>query len=385
MSKKIKVGLVTSCIDNRQARGTALVARRFLEQLQKYQDEFEFTLIHQVKTNDVIYKQWPEIIMPQINWPVGKTMLNEAWGWLKLRRQGIKFDIFHYLQPRVWPSYLLAPANKIIVNLYEGGVMLDLYKKTAADLLFRFTNRYLHQRMHAIIALSSFGREEISKFCFIPLQRIHVIPCGIDATYRPLLLTDLVITNLLTRYGIKKPYLLSVNRLDPHKNIIRLLRAYKMACQHGIKEYLVIVGGMHIPYYSAKVKAEITSLNLTDQVIMTPYITEEDLPKVYSAATALIFPSLHEGFGLPVIEAMACGLPVVTSNATSLPEVSGGAAFLFNPYNINDITLAIVEIINNVSLREKLRGAGFLNAKKYTWESGARSTVEIYKSLIKSI
>lgn len=381
MSAKIKVGLVTSCIDNRQARGTALVARRFLEQLPKFKNEFDFTLIHQVKTDDVIYKQWPEIIMPAINWPVGKTMLNESGGWLKLRRQGIRFDIIHYLQPRVWPSYLLAPAKKIVITVHEAGVMLNLYRPSWGDRLFRLTNKWLHQRMDALIVVSEFGRREVCKYFNLPLNRIHVVPNGLEENFKFYQMTSELKDELIKKYGVKYPFILSVGRFDPHKNIIRLLQAYAAARQQGITEYLILVGGRHLPEYSDQVEQEIKKLNLSEQVIVTPYIQEQDLPKVYSAATALIYPSVHEGFGLPVLEAMVCDCPVAAANNTALPEIAGSAALLFDPFKVDDITKAIIKIINDQKLRQQLVEYGHEQIKKYSWATGAETIIKLYKQL----
>lgn len=381
-NRKIRVGLVTTSIDNRPARGTARVARRLLEHLSTYQNEFNFTLIHTQQTSDPIYQRWPELFIPQIPFPIARTMLSEALFWLKQRWQGKSFDIIHYLHPRLWPSYLLTPAKKIVVTAYDAGIMLNLHQLTLGEHIFRFTNCYLNWRMHAVVAVSNYARDEIIEYYKINPNRVYVAPAGADEYFKPLIVNRQLIKELEETYNIRHPFILSVGRLDPHKNILRLLDAYILLQQRGVTEHhLVLVGGKHLPEYSKLVDAKIKSNNLTDVVHCPAFVKEPDLPKIYSAATALIYPSLHEGFGLPIIEAMACGTPVIASNTTSLPEVAGDAALLVNPESVDEIASSILRLLRNKRLREELIHKGLERAKFFTWEEHAEAIVNIYRKL----
>lgn len=382
-TKKIQVALVTSVIDNRKGRGTALVAQRFLEQIKNYKNIYDFTLIHFEKSDDPLYKEFDEIIIPQLQIPFAKQMLSELWFFVRHKLSGGKqFDIYHYLNPRVWPSFVFAPSKNIVVTAHEAGVMKDLHTTSMADRFFRFANRHLNFRMSAIIAVSQYGKNDIHTYYKAPMQNIFVVPNGVDAHYTPIPHTDALYEYLKEKYQIPTTYILSVSRLDPHKNILRLLEAYALFVKEGGAQSLVLVGGRHLPEYSEKVGQKIKDLGIQDLVHIAPYIQEEDMPKLYSAARAFIFPSYHEGFGLPIIEAMACGTPVATGNLTASPEVAGGAAILFDPHQTNEMTLALHEITENEKTRAELREKGFENAKKYTWEKSAQVIFSLYTEVL---
>jgi glycosyltransferase involved in cell wall biosynthesis len=154
-----------------------------------------------------------------------------------------------------------------------------------------------------------------------------------------------------------------------------------------ISNDLVLIG----PINENKIRAYINSSDLPRHVkkeaqrriILRGYITYDDLPPIYSAATALIFPSLYEGFGLPPLEAMACDCPVVLSNNSSLPEVAGDAArYIDNPLSCDDIARNVLEIVHNESLRERLRSRGHAQARKFSWETTVQKTINAYESLL---
>src|SRR4051812_11396009 len=126
---KLKIGLITSVIDNRKGKGTALMAEKFLEHLDRFSDQYEFTLIHSTKTDNPLYKKYREIIIPQSPLPFGKQILSELFFYIKYWFTGERFDLIHYMHQRMWPTYLLAPARKIVITAFDAGGMLNsLYK-----------------------------------------------------------------------------------------------------------------------------------------------------------------------------------------------------------------------------------------------------------------
>jgi len=141
---QIKLALVTSVIDNRSGRGTALVARELLSRILLRTDLFDITLIHHEPSEDPIYTTHRTLLIPHLPKLLDRQMLREAYFWIKLWTHGIRFDIAHYLNPRLWPSYLLTPAKRIVFTAHEAGVMLNLHDTHLSDYLFRFTNRFLH-------------------------------------------------------------------------------------------------------------------------------------------------------------------------------------------------------------------------------------------------
>lgn len=381
--KKPRIALVTSVIDNRTARGTALVARRLLEGLIPYADEFDITLIHHEHTNDPVYQHYQEQTIPHLR-TLDKQVLREALFWTKHIMTEESFDLVHYLHPRVWPSYLLSHAKKVMIGAYEGAHMLPANHPNGENATFRFTSRFLNWRMHLLTACSEFGRREIVSSYRIPPGRVCNIYLGVDSHYRPLPLSEASTTYLRERYNISTPYLLAVSRFDPHKNIDRLLAAYVEAVATGVPMKLVLVGGRHTPKYSDAIEAAVAQINNahTGAVTVIPYVEDEDMPLLYNHAKALVYPSLHEGFGLPPLEAMACGTPVLSSNTSSLPEVVGGAALLFDPTSTVAIKNAIITF-NAMSPHDivQMRTAGLAQSKKFSWDTMTRDTVQLYRDL----
>ncbi len=382
---KPKIALITSSMDNRPTKGTARVTRQYVEHLLKYQEEFNFTLIHEVRTADPLYNRAPELILPNIPFPFARKFFNELIFWFRLRLSGNYFDVVHYLNSRVWPSYLFAPGRRIIVNAYEAGVMLNYNHADLGTWVFQFTNRYLHHRMDAIIALSVYGKREIVEYFHVLPEKVHVIYCGIDNTFTQFLpsASDRQNKELAVRFGLPEHYLLSVGRLTPHKNVVRLIRAYALArIQYGVHLPLVLVGGKYLREYSQEVEQTIKELGLGNYIVHAPFIPDDDLPKVYSCADALIYPSLHEGFGLPLVEAMACRTPIATSNTTSLPEIAGDAAIFFDPLDVEDMARAIAAVAQHDNIRKMLIKRGETRIRLFTWEKAIEEVRVLYYKLI---
>lgn len=382
MTPKPTLAIITNVIDNRQAKGTALVAKKLLDQLDKIKRDFDITLIHSSKTTDEIYTKYHEIIIPQRKFIFASTMINESLFWLKLRRQRKSFNIIHYMQPRVWPSYLLAPAKKIIITMHEAGIMLNLHPIGLGEHIFRVTNKYLNFRMDHIIAVSEYGKKEIAQYCHIKSEKIHVVYNGIDEKFIAKTVNEELVTKIQEKYNIPKDYLLSVGRLDPHKNILKLIEAYKIFRENGGVEKLVLVGGKHMKDYSDQVDMLIKNLNLQNEVVITSFILDEDMPYMYSLAKALVYPSLHEGFGLPLIEAFACNTPVTCSNVTSLPEVAGRGALLFDPNDVQEIAESMLKITTDQNSRRELIMEGQKRLKNFTWDKSAENLFSLYKKII---
>jgi glycosyltransferase involved in cell wall biosynthesis len=172
-----------------------------------------------------------------------------------------------------------------------------------------------------------------------------------------------------------------VGTIEPRKNLSALLDAYALLRQHAVTDdtKLVMVGKkgwLYEPFFQ-----HLHELGLEDQVIFPGYVADEELPALYGAAEVFVFPSLFEGFGLPVLEAMACGAPVVCSNATSLPEVAGDAALMVSPQDTAGLATAIQRVLADAELRAKLASLGMAQARRFTWEETARQTLAVYQQV----
>ncbi|MBE9187916.1 glycosyltransferase family 4 protein [Microcoleus sp. LEGE 07076] len=220
----------------------------------------------------------------------------------------------------------------------------------------------LRQAEH-IICDSDSTANDITNFCQIPSSLISRIFPGYDASFFKFL--DLPTSN----------YFLYMGRHNPHKNVQRVVAAFAALPKNS--EYELWITGSEDQRYTPLLKAQVQELGLVDRVKFLDYLPAADLPKVINRAIALVFPSLWEGFGLPVLEAMACGTPVITSNLSSMPEVAGDGARLVNPYSIQEIASAMQELATDAKARSHLRQLGLARAKQFSWEKTGRETAAI--------
>jgi glycosyltransferase involved in cell wall biosynthesis len=207
---------------------------------------------------------------------------------------------------------------------------------------------------------------------------VMVIPEAANARYRQL--DPDAVAPALGRYGVEPPYILYVGSLEKRKNLPRLLQAYARLRQDLPGWKLVIVGARK--WKSAPIFDTLSRLGLEPYVHFTGFVEEDDLPALYNGADLFCFPSLYEGFGLPVLEAMACGTPVVTSSTSSLPEVAGEAALLVDPYDVEAIAAAMRRVLSDPELAQDLRARGLARAAQFTWERTARETIAVYERVL---
>ena len=228
-----------------------------------------------------------------------------------------------------------------------------------------YVPQVLNQAQH-IICNSQSTADDILKFCQIPAHKISPILLGYDSQHFQVL-PD------LNKRSPNPPYFLYIGRHDPYKNISRVISAFANLKS---TEYQLWLSGPSDKRYTPALKQQAQELGVADRIKFLDY---EDLPRIIGEAIALVFPSLWEGFGLPVLEAMACGTPVITSNLSSLPEVAGDAAILIDPYRVAEITDAMQAIANDSGLRSHLSQLGLARAKQFSWEKTGRETVEVLK------
>jgi glycosyltransferase involved in cell wall biosynthesis len=231
----------------------------------------------------------------------------------------------------------------------------------------------------AVIAVSECTKRDAIRFYRIPEEKITVIYEGVNPRFRPA--SPEAIAAVRARYGLPERFILYVGTIEPRKNLTTLLEAF----HHLLATYdlrLVIVGKKGWLY--ERFFRRLRELGLENRVLFTGYVPDEDLPAIYSAADLFVFPSLYEGFGLPVLEAMACGTPVICSNTSSLPEVAGDAALLVDPTDARALTGAMEQVLTNERLWATLRAKGMERARGFTWEKAAYRTWEVYQQVISS-
>jgi glycosyltransferase involved in cell wall biosynthesis len=236
--------------------------------------------------------------------------------------------------------------------------------------------RRIVPRATAVIAVSESSRRDgIEQLGLLP-EQVHVVYHGCDPIFAPV--TDpQQREEVADRLGLTEPFFLSVGTLEPRKNLIRLLHAFRrLKERHGGEHQLVVVGGRGWLYTA--IFDEVKRLGLEGQVTFAGYVARQDLPALYSMAELLAYPSLYEGFGLPSLEAMACGCPVVTSNTSSLPEVVGDAAICVDPTDVDMIAHAMAAVVRDPVRRAEMVQRGLERARWFSWERTALETLKVY-------
>jgi glycosyltransferase involved in cell wall biosynthesis len=231
-----------------------------------------------------------------------------------------------------------------------------------------------------LICPSQTVREDIVRILHTPPEKVRPIAEAAAPAFRPI--DDPAVLDRL-RYGHMLPdrFILSVGSLEPGKNRATLLKAFAELRRRGVEQNLVVAGQRAWKYGADFRLAE--DLGLKGHVVFTGYVMPEEMPALYNAADLFVFPSLYEGFGLPVLEAMACGVPVVASNVSSIPEVAGDAALLVDPRDDAALCDAMERILKDSGLQATLRQRGVERAATFSWEKAARETIAVYEEAFK--
>ncbi len=229
----------------------------------------------------------------------------------------------------------------------------------------------------AIITVSEFVREEVTEILGVPADKVTAIHNGVDTVFQP---KDASQTDAsLSRFGLRhEGYVLAVGTLEPRKNLARLCRAYRALPEAVRQEYPLVLAGMK-GWGDADFARDLAALEKEGSLVTPGYLPSDDLRNLYAGAALFVYPSVYEGFGLPVAEAMASGTPVITSNVSSLPEVAGDAACLVDPLDIDDIASALDRLLTDDAMRQRLAKAGLERARQFTWDATARDTLAVYE------
>ncbi len=243
----------------------------------------------------------------------------------------------------------------------------------------KLTVRATARKAARIATVSEYSRQDLIRSYHLPPEKVVVTYNGIEPHFTPQPASPSEAEEIGRRFGIARDFLLAVGSLQPRKNLVRLIRAYSKLrgeCE-SFDHQLVIVGRKL--WLAGEIFAEVKRQPWADDVILTGYVADEDLPALYRAASAFVYPSIFEGFGLPPLEAMACGTPVVTGDNSSLPEVTGDAALLVDARDEQALANSLLEVVSNQPLRARMREKGIAQARKFTWREAAEKTLRLYR------
>jgi glycosyltransferase involved in cell wall biosynthesis len=312
--------------------------------------------------------------LPTLDCAVSPFALSQQWRVRSMLR-GSRAALYHN------PYYLMPyrPGVPVVFTCHDLiPLIFPQYYRARQRLIYRFTHQLALNTAQLTIAVSHSTKNDLQRFFRVKPDRIVVVHEAVDAHFQPPSRAE--IDRVKQHYTLPDRYMLYFGSNKPHKNLIRLVEAY---AQSGIDQrgsgIGLVIGGLWDQRYP-EAKQAVEKLGLADRIRFIGPVADADLPALYGSAAVFVFPSQYEGFGLPVLEAMACGTPVVCSNRSSLPEVAGEAAVLCDPENPAALAQAIAHMIfDPVQLVER-RARSLERAAQFSWEQTARLTLDVYRA-----
>lgn len=281
----------------------------------------------------------------------------------------------------LFPKYVIpffVNCKKIVV-VHDLGFYLPSKIYPLHDIVYiRLLLKSSIKRADHIIAVSHNTKRDIVRIIGVDENNVTVTYEAPDKMYKKIN-DEKTLNRVKKKYDLNHPFIFNPSLCDLRKNVVRLLKAFKRIGKK-IPHHLLITGGT--PGRIREVNRIIDKLNIGERVRIQSRILSEDMPAIYNLADLCVYPSLYEGFGLPILEAMSCGCPVITSKTSSMPEVAGDAAVLVNPYKEKEISDAMYNVLTNDELKRSLIKKGSRRAKNFSWEKTAENTLEIFKTVI---
>ena len=304
--------------------------------------------------------------------------LNSPWPRVEWFTGG-PLDLFHAT------DFVLAPSNarRKLVTVHDLAFLF--YPEASMPSLHRYLQvvvpRSIRRADH-LLADSQNTANDLQEQWQIAAERITVVQGAVDhERFHPIADQDRLAA-VRRRYGLgDRPYILGLSTLQPRKNFTRLIEAFHLARQEARLPHRLIIGGGK-GWLFEEIFASVHALGLTDDVLFPGYIDDVDLPALYNAADFFAFPSLYEGFGLPVIEALACGVPVLTADNSCLPEAGGPGAIYVQAQSVESIAEGIVKLATDPALRQRLRTDGLVHAAQFTWQRSAEQLLAAYANVL---
>lgn len=370
----MKIGIDATFIGSEKPTGLAIYTRNIVNELMKLHDDLVLWTADESGFN--LSREQIRPVLEEFSF-LGQNRFVVRPAWMELRFPALikreKIDILFSTVPggmRTCPVPHIVTVHDLTPISFPGD------SPKSVQLNYRYRLGKILERAAAIIADSIWTRDDICKFYKIPQEKIRVIQLGYDRDlFMPRHEPD-----VLKKYGLLGlPYILAVGSANPRKNLLRLVRSFGLL--KNSSHYLVLAG-LHESNAKKQMMDEATAVAVNDRIIFLDYVRDEDLPVLYSGATLFCYPSLYEGFGLPVLEAMACGTPVVASSTTSIPEVAGQAALLIDPLDCEEMSSAMDLVIGDMTHRDALRAAGLQQVKDFSWEKTASNTLAILKDCV---
>lgn len=368
----MKIAILADALDNQNA-GIHMYTKSLVKELLKRNDGHEYILIRQ-KT-DTELSQVQQIAIPNINLPIGFASLRLFFiiPYILTKQ---KVDVV--FEPAHFGPFNLPKRIKRVTFIHDlTPIKLPEYHRWHSQMLQRIFLKRILKKTHLILTNSKNTSKDLVAHYPFTKDKNEVLLLGKDSRFQPSQHEDVI-----HDYNIESPYFLCVGTIEPRKNLVRLLEAYTLFVNETDTQYdLVFVGGMG--WKTESFKKELEKHPYKTRIKLLGYIKKEELPIVYSHARALIYPSLYEGFGLPVLEALACGTDVICSNTSSLPEVGGTVAHYCNPESVDEIKEQMIKVSQYSLAEQKINSQKNLErAKLFSWKKHTDSFMDNIEKLI---
>lgn len=355
--------------------GNESYAVNLIEALAQIDSVNEYTIyITTGEARDRFHKRWPNF---HVRTTLPHTPLIRIPLTLSAELHKHPVDVLHvqFTAPPICPC-------PIVVSIHDLSFehLPQTFKRRSRTQL-KLTVRHSARRAARIISLSEHTRADIIETYGISADRVRAIPLAAPAHFAPVQ-DNRELQRVRHTYGIDGEYILSVGSLQPRKNLARLVRAYASLRGSNSADKLpkLVLVGKRAWLYDETLRA-LDETGVKDEVVLTGYVPQTDLPALYSGTVCFVYPSYFEGFGLPPLEAMKCGAPVIVGNKTSLPEVVGKAALTVDPYDVGAIAGAIKQVLYDPLLRNELIAKGKKRADEFDWRDTARKTLAVYEEV----
>jgi glycosyltransferase involved in cell wall biosynthesis len=366
----MRIGINALFLD-RPETGSGQYTQNLLEALAKVDPTNEYLL----------FSPGPAPPIPNIPYPISnlaKLWFEQVAFPLTCRRLGVDLTHVPYFASPLFPTaptvVTVHDLIPLILPAYRGSLRVRLYTRLVAAAA---------RKAEAVITVSQASQRDIVRYLHIPPERIHATYEAAEEAFQPV--EDAAqLAAIRQKYGLPERYLLYLGGFDQRKNLSGLLRAFALLVNSQPQARLVVAGklpGRDSPLFPDPCRL-VRELRLTEKVVFTGWVPEDDKPALLSGAVAFAFPSLYEGFGLPPLEAMACGTPVIASDRSSLPEVVGEGGILVEPTNVEALAEAMEILLVDDALRAKLRQKALAQAAEFSWEQTARETLAVYRKVV---
>lgn len=374
-ARSLKIGIIYGGISEQKA-GMDHYLHQVLLTMKRLAPEHRYILIDHRRKQTSFKEQFEQVIVDLPRFPIRVSRWNlqivpqvlpqfdlvfspGLYGPLRIPKGVASVMVVHDLTKYLFPNFFpFNPVQKV----------LDLLVYPA------MLRRYGH-----LITVSKTTRQDLMTLFKVDKEKITVAYHGAEEAFQPLSLQNAE-ESLRQSHNIRKPFILSLGTLEPRKNIPTLLKAFD-AIMDQIPHDLVLVGQKGWKW--EPIFREMERPKLKGRVHWVGYVSDPERVSFYNAADFLAYPSWYEGFGMPLLEAMQCGCPVITSRVSSMPEVVGDAGLLIDPHRVEDLQEAMLRLVQEPGLSEKLRLAGFEQAKKFSWETSAKITLEVFEKIVK--